>query len=71
MESTPLRQELQIAIGLKNNEHFRKTYLIPALDAGMQEMTQPDKPTGRSQRYRLTEVGLRVKETLAARKKNP
>jgi len=64
------RNALQAALGLKHTRHFRKAYLIPALDAGMLEMTQPDKLARRSQRYRLTEAGLRMKETLVARKKN-
>ena len=51
------RSELQEAVGLAHREHFRKTYLLPALDAGFIEMTQPDKPNSRSQRYRLTAAG--------------
>jgi len=38
------RRELQNALGLKNDEHFRKAYLLPALEAGVIEMTIPDKP---------------------------
>lgn len=51
------RQQLQQALGLKHEEHFRKTYLQPALDAGLIEMTIPDKPTSRLQKYRLTDKG--------------
>lgn len=51
------RQALQSALGLKNNEHFRKAYLLPALDDGLIEMTIPDKPTSRLQKYRLTDAG--------------
>jgi ATP-dependent DNA helicase RecG len=53
------RQAIQDAVGLTHREHFRKTYLAPALEAGVIEMTQPDKPNSRSQRYRLTDAGRR------------
>lgn len=56
------RGELQEALGFTHREHFRKAYLVPALEAGVIEMTQPDKPNSRTQRYRLTELGRRVKE---------
>jgi hypothetical protein len=45
------------ALGLKGEDHFRKAYLKPALAAQVIEMTQPDKPNSRSQRYRLTIIG--------------
>jgi len=51
------RQAIQDAVGLSDREHFRKTYLGPALQLGLIEMTQPDKPNSRSQRYRLTAAG--------------
>lgn len=54
------RQNLQAALSLKNDEHFRKAYLLPALDAALIEMTKPDKPTSRLQRYRLTAKGTAV-----------
>jgi len=57
------RQTIQDALGLTNREHFRKTYLAPALEQGVIEMTLPDKPNSRSQRYRLTALGQRWLET--------
>ena len=51
------RQTLRQVLGLKDDEHFRKTYLLPALVAGLIEMTIPDKPRSSKQRYRLTEKG--------------
>lgn len=60
------RQAMQTALGLRNDEHFRKTYLVPALERGLVEMTIPDKPTSRLQKYRITEAGrtlLRAAET--------
>ena len=53
------RQHLQEALGLKHDDHFRNAYLQPALRAGLIEMTIPDKPRSRSQRYRLTPAGRR------------
>ena len=51
------RQHLQEALGLKHEDHFRKAYLLPALQAGLIKMTIPDKPRSRNQRYRLTPAG--------------
>lgn len=51
------RQELQAAMGLKSAEHFRKAYILPAIAAGVLEMTLPDQPKSRLQRYRLTKQG--------------
>ena len=52
-----LREELQERIGLADRKHFRINYLRPALNAGMIEMTIPDKPTSSKQKYRITENG--------------
>ena len=51
------RQELQVRLALKNDEHFRLTYLQPSLAANVIEMTLPNKPNSRLQKYRLTEIG--------------
>ncbi len=51
------RTELQAELGLTHAEHFRLAYLKPALGAGLIEMTIPDKPRSRLQRYRLTAAG--------------
>ena len=40
-----------------NRTRFRKTILRPLLDAGLMEMTIPDKPRSSKQKYRLTEKG--------------
>ena len=55
------RAEIQEALGLKHEEHFREAYLLPALTANVIEMTQPDKPRSSKQRYRLTKIGAEVK----------
>ncbi|RYF48389.1 MAG: hypothetical protein EOO27_35535 [Comamonadaceae bacterium] len=53
------RAALQDALGLKHAEHFRRAYLMPAMVQGWVEMTMPDKPNSRSQRYRVTASGAR------------
>lgn len=47
------RQELQNQLGLKDRKHFRERYLKPAIEAGIIEMTIPEKPNSKMQQYRL------------------
>ncbi|MEI6209947.1 MAG: Fic family protein [Desulfuromonadales bacterium] len=47
------RDQLQKAIGLQDRKSFREIYLAPALVSGLIEMTIPDKPNSRLQKYRL------------------
>ena len=51
------RQALQADLGLSDRTSFRERYLKPALSEGLIEMTLPDKPNSRLQRYRLTDLG--------------
>ena len=51
------RAELQAALKLRDRRSFINAYLKPALEAGLIEMTLPDKPTSRNQRYRRTSAG--------------
>ncbi len=51
------REELQAVLGLADRKSFRERYLKPALDSGLIEMTIPDKPNSRLQKYRLTDKG--------------
>ncbi|NDV24070.1 Fic family protein [Desulfovibrio sp. JC022] len=51
------RDELLSVLNLKDRKSFRELYLKPALEAGLVEMTIPDKPKSKNQRYRLTEKG--------------
>jgi hypothetical protein len=54
------RQALQDAMGLKDAEHFRKSYLLPALEVGVIEMTIPDKPGSSKQQYRRSAIGKQM-----------
>ena len=51
------RAELQAALGLAHRPHFISAYLPPALEAGLVEMTLPEMPNSRNQRYRRTPSG--------------
>ncbi len=52
METYPQSaQEIMDRLGLKSRVGFRKNYLNPAIEAGIVEMTIPDKPTSKSQMY--------------------
>jgi len=54
------RDTLQRTLGLKARKNFRLLYLVPALDAGLIEMTIPDKPQSSKQKYRLTDKGRKL-----------
>jgi len=51
------RDQLQKALGLHDRKSFRELYLAPALAAGLIEMTIPEKPNSRLQKYRLADLG--------------
>ena len=68
LEGEMTRKGLQAALGLRDDEHFRKTYLLPALDAGLIEMTIPDKPRSSKQKYRVTDKGRKLLKTSASKK---
>jgi ATP-dependent DNA helicase RecG len=51
------RTDIQEALALRHEDYFREAYLIPALTAGIIEMTIPDKPRSSKQKYRLTPKG--------------
>lgn len=54
--------ELMAASGLKNKTRFRDQVVRFLLEAGLLEMTIPDKPRSPQQRYRTTAKGRRVLE---------
>jgi len=57
IEGEMSRREIQHKLGLHDEKHFREFYQQPAVAAGLIEMTVPDRPTSRLQKYRLTEKG--------------
>jgi len=58
------RDALQALLGLKDRKSFQQRYLQPALAQGLIEMTVPDKPRSRLQKYRLTRLGQTTLENL-------
>lgn len=56
------RKALQDALGLRSDANFRTLYLVPALEAGLLEMTIPDKPKSSRQQYRLSAAGLALRQ---------
>ena len=56
-DSELTKQQLMKILGLEDGKYFRLSYLQPALDAGLIEMTIPDKPTSKNQKYRITKKG--------------
>ena len=59
------RAELIVALGLKDEKHFREHYLQSAMNQCLIEMTIPDKPRSPTQKYRFTKLG---KQMLAHKK---
>ncbi len=52
IESYPLSlTELMTKAGLKSRDNFRKNYIVPALEAGLIRMTEPDNPNSKNQKY--------------------
>ena len=51
------RQEIQQALGLKDRKSLRELYLHPALQSGYIEMTHPNTPNAKNQKYRLGSRG--------------
>lgn len=60
------RASLQAELGLSARKSFRILYLTPALTEGLIEMTVPDRPNSRLQKYRLTAKGRQVARVLLA-----
>ena len=58
------RWDIQGKLMIKNKKYFLKNYLQPAVKSGFIEMTVPDKPNSRQQKYRLTEKGQALQKQL-------
>lgn len=51
------RAEIMAVLGLRDEKHFRENYQQYGINEGLIEMTLPDTPRSRKQRYRLTDLG--------------
>jgi ATP-dependent DNA helicase RecG len=51
------REQLQERLGIRDRKYFYNTFLKPALKTGLLEMTIPEKPRSKLQKYQLTEAG--------------
>jgi ATP-dependent DNA helicase RecG len=51
------REQLQEKLGIRDRKYFYKTFLKPAVKTGLLEMTIPEKPRSKLQKYQLTEAG--------------
>ena len=60
------RSDLQRLLSIKNRDYFRTDYLNPAISNGYVELTIPDKPNSRNQKYRLTAKGIALKNSLTS-----
>ena len=58
------RSDLQRLLSIKNRDYFRTDYLNPAISNDYVELTIPDKPNSRNQKYRLTAKGIALKDAL-------
>jgi len=52
MQGDMTRADLMARLGLKAEKHFREHYLQTAASDGLIEMTRPDAPQSRLQKYR-------------------
>lgn len=58
------RREISTLLGIRDEKHFRENYQQIALSFGVLEMTIPDKPNSRLQKYRLTPKGNALQKEL-------
>ena len=60
--------EMLAFMGLADRTKFRRKYIHPLLEAGILELTIPDKPNSQNQKYRLTAKGIALKNSLTSKK---
>lgn len=65
MTKTMSRNEMMKILNLKHSQSFRASYLEPALIRGWVEMTIPETPKSKKQKYRLTQKGQLILDELA------
>ena len=64
MDGTMSRLEIMQKMNLFNRDYFRLECLQPSLKEGIIQMTIPDKPKSRFQKYCLTDKGIELQKTL-------
>ena len=47
-------------MNVSDRTKFRKKYIYPLSEADVIQMTIPDKPNSRNQKYQLTAIGLEL-----------
>ena len=62
LEGEISRRDILDALGLSDRKSLRQRYLLPALQHGYVEMTRPDAPNARNQKYRLTSRGRQARQ---------
>lgn len=55
-ETPKSRIEMQEYVQLKDKVNFKKNYLTPMLEKGLIEMTIPNKPSSRNQKYKSSKT---------------
>jgi Fic family protein len=63
LEGEMTRREILDLLELSDRKSMTEIYLKPALEAGLIEMTIPDKPNSQNQKYRVTAMGKLFMET--------
>lgn len=59
--------ELLSFMNYTDRTKFRRKYIHPLLEADILQLTSPDNPNSRNQKYKLTAKGLELKEYLINR----
>ncbi len=58
-------KELRERIGVRDASYFKTNYINPFMESGYFEMTIPDKPKSRFQKYRLSVKGRQLLNELS------
>ena len=64
LEGEMKRKEIQDSLQLKHRDYFTENYIYPSINKGYIEMVYPETPKHPGQKYRLTEKGKSLKESL-------
>ncbi|MEP7269263.1 MAG: Fic family protein [Saprospiraceae bacterium] len=64
IEKEMSRDEIMNKLELQHRQHFQKNYIEPALQERLVEMTLPDTPTSKNQKYSLAKKGVALQKKL-------